>query len=1002
MTPYVFAAVRGLPMRYWKSAVVSLLTGVMIAMPVVQPMAVYADTVLTEDGAAGSAQDGGSASGDTGTGGCADAEEAPSQDDEAARAPESDGAGEGAAAADMPSDAQEDAPADEQAASMEGPSEANTMASRSLVENSWRYENGQRIEGLDDESAPSADFMSRAMDPLPEGVTAQGIDVSEFQGKIDWDAVKAAGVDFAILRIGYGDQNAGGADKYFKRNVQECERLGIRWGAYLYSYSVNTKEAADEAAHALSAMKGLTPDLPIYFDMEDSSTLGAKDRFADIAQTFCSKVEAAGFDAGVYASASWWKKYLTSPVFDNWSKWSAQYYKICEYPSDPDAWQYTSEGRVPGISGNVDVNYAYEGLVPSLDFKDVFFDAKMDAGKLSFVVGSFPLNPKNVAFEVVTPSCGVKWVQAYSNGNGAWSANVDFANSFWGWGNYQIAAFATIGGATYSVASSKLSIEQADASISVALEGGLVSMKSTVWSCQPINVAIEVIAPDGRSIWYQAARTADGSWAAIADFGRDFGLSGSYRFNLWAEFGGVVECYSSTDFTVSASSPEVSASVDYDSMALRASGWGMAPANVAFEVVSPSGSIRWLQAYRQKDGSWTATAFVSDFGEWGEYRVTAWATYGSSTRAYGRVSAKLTAGDIRTTAEIVEGSYLFASVKGWSVQPSNVAFELTVNSNSVKWIQAYKQKDGSWSARVPIAELGAWGDYSIRSFATIHGRTMEYSRTSCSMSIGDISASAAISNDRFTLSASGWSIHPTNVAFAVSAPGFGEKWLQGIRQNDGSWIAIGKPTDGFSAFNRYFVRVFSEVNGVVLPVAGTSFEYPPYIGFQNPAPYYQVSNRSVTVKNMGQGIFGYRSESRIPYNATRNDCVNAFITRAMDYLGTPYIWDYSCAPGVGVDCSGLVMQALYATGMDVSPMNPWDHYYTPGHDHYANDMWNNPRFKHLAFSQRQRGDIVCYPGHVAIYLGDDRIIEAYSPRVGVRIASVYSSSGIRGVLRPFV
>ncbi len=364
MTPYVFAAVRGLPMRYWKSAVVSLLTGVMIAMPVVQPVAIYADTVLTENGAVGSAQDDGPASGDTGTGGSSDAEEAPLQDEEAARAPESDGAGEGAAAADMSANAQEDASADEQTAPADDASEANTMASRSLVENSWRYENGQRIEGLDDESAPSADFMSRAMDPLPEGVTAQGIDVSEFQGKIDWDAVKAAGVDFAILRIGYGDQNAGGADEYFERNVQECERLGIRWGAYLYSYAVNTKEAADEAAHALSAMEGLTPDLPIYYDMEDTSTLAAKDKFADIAQVFCSKVEAAGFDAGVYASASWWKKYLTSPVFDNWSKWSAQYYKVCEHPSDPDAWQYTSEGRVPGISGNVDVNYAYEGLVP--------------------------------------------------------------------------------------------------------------------------------------------------------------------------------------------------------------------------------------------------------------------------------------------------------------------------------------------------------------------------------------------------------------------------------------------------------------------------------------------------------------------------------------------------------------------------------------------------------------------------------------------------------------
>lgn len=356
-------------MSYWKGAVVSLLTGVMIASSAIQPVAIYAETVLDEGGQADSAQDGsvqadGSESDYSTSDEPVESEVEASQDADEAPGSALTEMGEGAASTDGLAVAQDDASEAEESVAAEDASEANTMASRTLVENSWRYQNGQRIESLDDESAPSGDFLSRAMDPLPDGATAQGIDVSEFQGKIDWEAVKAAGVDFAILRIGYGDQNAGGTDKYFKRNVEECERLGIKWGAYLYSYSVNTKEAADEAAHVLSAMKGLTPDLPIYYDMEDDSTLGAKDRFADIAQTFCSKIEAAGYDAGVYASARWWKYYLTSPVFDSWSKWSAQYYRICEYPSDPDAWQYTSQGRVPGISGNVDVNYAYEGLVP--------------------------------------------------------------------------------------------------------------------------------------------------------------------------------------------------------------------------------------------------------------------------------------------------------------------------------------------------------------------------------------------------------------------------------------------------------------------------------------------------------------------------------------------------------------------------------------------------------------------------------------------------------------
>ena len=96
------------------------------------------------------------------------------------------------------------------------------------------------------------------------------------------------------------------------------------------------------------------------------------------------------------------------------------------------------------------------------------------------------------------------------------------------------------------------------------------------------------------------------------------------------------------------------------------------------------------------------------------------------------------------------------------------------------------------------------------------------------------------------------------------------------------------------------------------------------------------------------------------------------ITRVYDYVGTtPYIWHYSCAPGVGIDCAGLVMQCFYATGMDLGRYTPWDHYYTFGHDHFANDMWNDLKFMHLEFCRRRRGDLICYNGHIAIYLGND-------------------------------
>ena len=176
------------------------------------------------------------------------------------------------------------------------------------------------------------------------------------------------------------------------------------------------------------------------------------------------------------------------------------------------------------------------------------------------------------------------------------------------------------------------------------------------------------------------------------------------------------------------------------------------------------------------------------------------------------------------------------------------------------------------------------------------------------------------------------------------------------------------------------------------------------IGYQTPNGYHRVSTRNVSLPSyVGGGRFSYVSPSRISVNATREDCIETMIGRAYEYLnaGTPYIWDYACAPGVGVDCAGLVMQCLYATGMDLGYFNPWDHYYTPGHDHYANDMWNDPQFVHASFADRRRGDLVCYSGHIAIYLGNDQIIEAASAKIGLRVTSVYSAPGIKGVLRPF-
>ena len=170
------------------------------------------------------------------------------------------------------------------------------------------------------------------------------------------------------------------------------------------------------------------------------------------------------------------------------------------------------------------------------------------------------------------------------------------------------------------------------------------------------------------------------------------------------------------------------------------------------------------------------------------------------------------------------------------------------------------------------------------------------------------------------------------------------------------------------------------------------------IGYQNPSGYYQVSAYDVSVPS-GYGIFSYASPSMITPDATREECVEAFISRAYDYLGTPYKWDYACAPGVGVDCAGLVLQCLYAVGIDLGELNPYNHYYTAGHDQYANWMRSLSGFLHVSFSQRQRGDLIFWSGHVAIYLGNDQIIEASGS--DVHITSVYAYGTPLAVARVF-
>lgn len=239
---------------------------------------------------------------------------------------------------------------------------ADAEAAQTLVENSWRYEGGLLVS--DDASSEEDGIALLSMDALPDGVTAQGIDVSEHQGRIDWDAVKASGIDFAILRVGFGAPSFGGrVDYQFNRNISECERLGIPYGVYVYSYAFDNQQAADEASMVINCLSGHNPRLPVYYDLEDNSIIanGRQTGIALRAQVFCNRISAAGYEPGIYANLNWFNNILTDSVFksSSWDHWIAQYNSQCDYTGNYSFWQYKSNGKVPGINGNVDMNYAY-------------------------------------------------------------------------------------------------------------------------------------------------------------------------------------------------------------------------------------------------------------------------------------------------------------------------------------------------------------------------------------------------------------------------------------------------------------------------------------------------------------------------------------------------------------------------------------------------------------------------------------------------------------------
>lgn len=191
-----------------------------------------------------------------------------------------------------------------------------------------------------------------------------GIDVSKHQGIINWNQVKASGIEFAILRIGYGMYD-NQKDVQFENNYNGAVNNGIPVGVYTYSYAKSVDEAKREADCVIKWLNGRKLQLPVYFDIEDDSqkNLG-RNTLNEMCKAFCNKIEQAGYWAGIYSNKYWATSIISgAELGKRYTYWIAQYSSSCTYTGDYAIWQYSSSGKVNGINGNVDMNKMVKDII---------------------------------------------------------------------------------------------------------------------------------------------------------------------------------------------------------------------------------------------------------------------------------------------------------------------------------------------------------------------------------------------------------------------------------------------------------------------------------------------------------------------------------------------------------------------------------------------------------------------------------------------------------------
>ena len=196
----------------------------------------------------------------------------------------------------------------------------------------------------------------------------KGIDVSKYQGDIDWEKVSADGVEYAFVRLGVRGYQSGKivADEYFDQNMRGACDAGIRTGVYFFTQAVNTAEALEEANFVIESIKNYDVTCPVVFDVEHVANSNARanelsqQERTDITIAFCNAIKDAGYIPMIYGNVKCFTKMLDMTRLNEYEKWYAFYDDYMYMPYDVSCWQYTEKGKVKGISGNVDMNISYK------------------------------------------------------------------------------------------------------------------------------------------------------------------------------------------------------------------------------------------------------------------------------------------------------------------------------------------------------------------------------------------------------------------------------------------------------------------------------------------------------------------------------------------------------------------------------------------------------------------------------------------------------------------